>query len=279
MGGLYLGSTPVAIPGMGGSATGLDAFEAVHGGTAQTAATVTAGDPANTKGAWTEMIASAPGDANLMLLYPWVGANGVDTSTLVDVGVGAVGAEVVKVPDLAVGGIIVQYPVVVPISVASGDRVALRIQGGIASRPSTWNAHLFSMPTALTSSDGTVDVLGTDTSTSRGTLVSSGMGWVEVAASTSRAYKNLVVVPSISHATSNPQAGSYLCVGTGASGSEVESARVYPRYSNTESVASDQTLPNPILTSVGPGCPAGSRIAVATSSAFSTYACVIGVPA
>jgi hypothetical protein len=239
---------------------------------------VTTGDTAHTMGAWTEMIASTAADAGLLVLYASPGANGVDSRTLVDIGVGAAGTEVVKVPALPVGGHTSPYPTVIPLSVPAGSRVAIRTQGGVISRATNWGLHLYDVPDTATSSDGTVDVYGADTATSLGTYVVSSSGWVQMTASTTRAYRALVVVPSVNGMT-NPVNNSYLRMGAGSSGAETELARVYYQASNTENLWTSTTYANPLFTSATAGVPAGTRLCVATSSTNSLCAAIIGVPA
>jgi len=133
------------------------------------------------------------------------------------------------------------------------------------------------VPTEARSSDGTLDVFGADVSTGKGVIVSSSSGWVEVVAATPRSYRNVMLIPSI-NGVNNPSQNTYIRGGKGAPGSEVELGRMWSRYSNTESIWTDGTVAPEGYSQFLPGVPAGTRLAVATTSGFSMGACLIGVP-
>lgn len=83
---------------------------------------------ANTKGAWIEVVAAAPYEANGLIVNVRQSVAG-SPSHLIDIGIGAAGSEVVLVPDLLfssrLGHPSAQW---LPIKVAEGQRVAVRCQ-------------------------------------------------------------------------------------------------------------------------------------------------------
>ncbi len=99
--------------------------------------TIDPGGTANTKGSWTQLIASVPQDINYLILH--IGPNadvgrGVNASALLDIGVGSSGNEYVILGDMHLNwntGQDTPSPQViqcVPIMVKSGVRLAARMQ-------------------------------------------------------------------------------------------------------------------------------------------------------
>ncbi len=90
------------------------------------------GSTANTKGAWTEIDASAAGDADWALVH--IGPNenasmGLLTRWLVDIGTGGSGAESAIITDLGFGQDTQENGhcyYMIPLTIASGDRISVR---------------------------------------------------------------------------------------------------------------------------------------------------------
>lgn len=185
-----------------------------------------AGTP-NTKGAWVQLIASTA--------YPsaelWVTVNfGSGTSDcLFDVGVGAAGQEQVIVGNLMLSqgnislGVQVRLPVVIP----QGSRVAARIQSSITTNSPNALAYLgvpaWTYPNGLQ----VFDDLGTTLGTSRGTNIDCGAtpntksAYVQLVASTARAYRGLLVLVGNGGRAASPGAASVtLDIARGPSGQE-----------------------------------------------------------
>ena len=244
--------------------------------TSSGSATVTADTLAHTKGAYTEIIASNGADTSCLLIHVSdVNALATDTSTLLDIAVGASGSESVVIPDLAVGGSpggVVQNYIIVPIQISSGARLSARIQsvvtGGktasVKLQTFAWGAASI-LPTS-------VDVLGTSTATSAGTNVTTS--YTEIVASTSTAYKAIAVLPSFSSASGASNVGETLTVAVGASSSEVDIHQITYSESTSEYV----TVGSNAILVTDVDIPAGSRIS-AKVSASDIWACVIGIPA
>jgi hypothetical protein len=226
--------------------------------------TVTANATANTKGSWTQLIASSSGNtSSIVVSAAGVGATATNTATLLDIGIGASGSETVIIGDVAVGasgstGQGVNNSFGIPFKIASGTRISARIQsvvaGGKTASISAFLMDLGNYDTAPTS----VDVIGADTANSKGISFSGASGsWNEAVASTSRNYRAVCCVLS---AHNSDMAGITIAwdVGIGASGSEVVFGN------GRAAVGSNELLSNatPYNYLFGTKIPAGSRLAV-----------------
>lgn len=194
----------------------------------RTAVTVTASStPHSTAGAsWVEVEPSLSADADGIVLYADVATNGnsVDTSTLLEIGLGGAGAEVVWTT------IPVGYrpagtgPTRVPGGIPAGSRVSFRLRSAVASK-SVGPIHVAFEP-------ATVGLLapvtiGADTATSRGvTLTAPGSlntkgPWTELAASTPEDLTVIYLGPQGAGSTNFISAvGLLIDLGIGPSGSE-----------------------------------------------------------
>jgi hypothetical protein len=251
----------------GGVASALDWFEDTSPNIINSGigVTVTANATANTKGSWTQLIASSSGNTSSIV----VSAAGVaaaattNTATLLDIGTGASGSETTIIADVAVGasgsaGQGVNNSFEIPFKIPSGTRISARIQsvvaGGKTASISAFLMDLGNYDTAPTS----VDVIGADTANSKGISFSGASGsWNEAIASTSRDYRAVCCVLS-SH--NSDVAGITITwdVGIGASGSEVVFGGGRAPVSSNE-VISNATPYNYLF---GRKIPAGSRLAV-----------------
>ena len=146
----------------------------------------------------------------------------------------------------------------VPIKIASGTRIAARIQSVVASRVATVRIYLIDTGD-YNQAPTSVDVIGTDTATSNGTLMSGASGtWVQVTSSTSRAYRAVTIVPSLaSNDVANIQPMEY-ALATGASGSEVEIGKMESDTSVSEFVCIRPSLSPLIAKNIA----SGTRLAI-----------------
>lgn len=229
--------------------------------------TITADNTAHTKGSWTELVASTSADATFIVVEVTnIATSTVDTATLLDIGVGASGSETELIPNIAVGGAanvgggIARLAFQIPIKIASGTRLSSRIQSVVAGPPaktatvSIWTFNMGDFAYAPTA----VDVIGTSTATSAGTAMSGSSGtWVQITASTSNAYKAVVVVPSTSAASIGTIITKFT-LGVGASGSEVEIGQTSASYVNNESVSNFSRWGQLICKAI----PSGTRLSV-----------------
>ena len=243
--------------------------------------TVTANSSAHTKGAWAELISSSSANASLLYVrVTGVSASATETSTLLDIGVGASGSESAILSNVAVGGAASAgntgvFYFFVPIQIASGSRVSARIQsvvtGGKTAEILVRLIDTGDYATAPTS----VDVIGADTATSRGTTFASANTYVQLTSATSRAYRALVLIPSLAGAGITLGLFNYT-VAKGASGSETELQTATSAISNAEFIttADNLLIVSPIAS--------GTRLAVKVSTGMSNPAqyasCLIGIP-
>jgi hypothetical protein len=248
---------------------------------------VTASASIHTKGAWSQIIASTASNADTLLIsVDGLSVNNANAPALLDIGFGASGSEVVKIADVAVGNArsngnlpnfgCIQF--IVPFQVPSGTRIAARIQGLIASDVAGVLVQAFSLgdySTAPTS----VDTIGSDTSTSTGASMSGSSGsWVQLTSSTSRAYRGVVLVPSLNATSTISTISVTYDIGTGASGSEAVFGTM-PRvqYTSAEDV-SCLMMPTAVF---GKAIPSGTRLAVRHNIASSPslyQVTLIGIP-
>jgi hypothetical protein len=249
---------------------------------------LTASASAHTKGSYSELLASASGDANLLaMMITGVNVSGEDTSTLMDIATGDAGSEIDRAPNIAIGGAgtasalqtagIYLY---LPIRIAAGQRVAARIQA-LRTAPQTANVRWSLLRVgALHMVPESVDVLGTSTATSGGTAMSGASGsYVQVVASTARDYRAVCIIPCQGvGATVVSNASVLYTMGVGEAGSEIDTGSVFFRSSSLETIGVFNVVPPmPIARYI----PAGSRLSVKHEIASNPQnygVCLIGVP-
>lgn len=236
---------------------------------------------AHTLGAWVELSASLPVDADALEVGVLNSAANVNKALMFDIGTGPAGSEVALVSDVPIheGSSSQPGTTVVPVKVNAGTRVAIRFRSARASNTGgTAAMQVLQLPSALSSwMPSDVDVLGSTPSATRGVSLTSSGTWVQVVASTSRAYKAVALAINSLDAT---MAGSVVAfdLGVGPSGSEV--AHLGGQYLNNNA----ETLfynggPRMFVLDV----PAGTRLAVRyvdDDLSNLSYSCsLIGVPA
>jgi hypothetical protein len=188
---------------------------------------MTAGTPAHTKGAWLQIIAATPFDADGL----WFSALAVVSggpAALIDVGIGAAAAEQVLVPNLYPNIVSEDrdsgYPAYYPVPIPRGARVAIRAQSSGAS------GSIYAQPLVLTGGLGLprchrATALGADLANTRGALVDPGGAantkgaWTEVSASLPHDVEWLVVMIG-NRGVSAGAATGVLDLGVGSAGSE-----------------------------------------------------------
>jgi hypothetical protein len=222
--------------------------------------TVTANTSAHTKGSWSQLIAST--SANVSLIYLSVNSvntSATNTATLLDIATGASGSETAIASNIAVGGASFSIVIPLPVKIASGTRVSARIQSVVTGGKTAALVPIFLDGGDYATSPTTVDVIGADTANSKGISFSGASGtWVEATASTSQAYRAVVLVPSMHDADIATIANTVMEVGVGASGSEVSFGSTYNSFVNTEQV----TTAGINFGLFGRRIPSGSRLAV-----------------
>jgi hypothetical protein len=245
---------------------------------------VTASSTIHTKGAWSQLTASTPAGAGMLVLsVSGLSVSGSETSCLIDIATGASGSESPMVENIAVGGAptsgasqSVSTLIMLPVQIASGVRLSARCQALIASDVVNIRYAIYSMGVhALLPT--TLDAIGTSTANSRGTAMSGASGsWVEITPSTSRDYRFLSIVPSVLGDVTTTNVTYTL--GVGASNSEIEIGR------NTWSAASGWACRNYGMIPPLPCArlvPAGSRLAIKHDIGANPgryAACLVGAP-
>jgi hypothetical protein len=245
-----------------------------------TGANVTASSTINTKGAWAEVISStSTATTCLSVVVTGLNTSTVAVAALVDIGIGASGSESAIAENIAVSSVGQGFTTsegvhfIIPVSVPSGSRIAVRAQSSVASK-TVWvliHAYDFSGSATLPTS---VDVLGSSTTTSSGTQLSASNAWTEIIASTAEDYIALALVPSMTEANA-ATANLTMELGVGASGSEQSVQLLSCRSGSTEIFSLRSVQLNVVAVNV----PAGSRLSARQSTATTHMdACIIAVP-
>jgi hypothetical protein len=196
--------------------------------------TVTCG-AANVKGAYTQAWASTKVDSGEIIIQPDdVQVSATNTSTLIDIAVGAAGSEVVVIANINIGmlghGTTYRFPIFIP----AGTRVSIRGQSAVASKALIVRANL--IPCSLLADAAMLcETVGAVTASSIGTALPTAAG----VAGTKTAWTQLVaacanrvrwVSFSLGCAGTNVAASKGgVDIGYGAAGSEVvllDSARL-----------------------------------------------------
>jgi hypothetical protein len=248
-------------------------------GSAQ-AKSVTSSSSTNTKGAWTELIASTPADCDLVMIWINNFTSGAASQSLLDFGTGSAGAESVKIADVVAGEIVASGTApgfkpdqVYPIAVSAGTRIAARLQSVVSSKTALVWVTLMSTGN---SSPSSLDTIGANTAQSRGTNLPTNNVYVELTASTARAYKAIVMVPMSAGNTITAASSTYT-LAYGASGSEIEigTLKVESNAAEYTAIAADEIA---FVRYVS--IQSGTRLAVKQSVGSSTRDVILyGVPA
>lgn len=220
----------------------------------------TASATPHTAGAWTEIDASLSEDASAVgyQLSTVTAASATNSSTLMDIGVGAAGFETVWAT-VSIGYSSAAYRHQIPGFIAAGTRVSFRIRSAIASlnvQPR------FYFAAAKATTFGAPVTYQADTATSRGLALAvpgstnTKGAWTEMVASTATDLAALHATVQANGSTAMGTGGVLVDIGTGPPGSEtVIIPDLYYLGATTENY---QAL-SP--TTYGVDIPAGTRIA------------------
>lgn len=203
-----------------------------------------------------------------------IGTSGVDTSMLLDIGIGAAAAETVVVANVPVGFIGAGVPTFLPIHIPAGTRIAARIQAAVVSdtyspivvlhyggRPGMWSGYSIA------------ETIGVDTATSGPTTGDlADNAWDETIASTANSYRALTChICGPAGSTALLTAVPVVDVGVGGAGSEQVLGSYVCRTSTAE-VVSNVTGPPFLEVDI----PAGSRLAIRKNVTSDLSAALIG---
>lgn len=220
-----------------------------------TVVTVTGDGVAHTKGAWSQIVASTSADCTLLdvLVTSDTFASATDTSTLLDIGVGAAASEVVVIPDIPIGyfqataGVMLLYRF--PVSIAAGSRVAARLQGAQTTKTASVGVRLNRLPNNLEPARY-VTTYGTTAASSLGTTIAypgslnTKSAWVQLTASTTERLAAIVVGLQAGADTSVAAGNQFVDVGIGAAAAEtVLVADIYSKTTtNSETLACPESM-------------------------------------
>jgi hypothetical protein len=230
-----------------------------------TATTVTANSSANTKGSYSQLIASTSANASFIVVVSnAVRTGATNTATLLDLAIGASGSETNFASNIAIGshsataapqvGGVYGFPLKIP----SGSRISARIQSVVTlGKTASVTVYLFDLGDYATAPTS-VDVIGGNTANSQGISFSGASGtWVQATASTSQAYRAVTFVAS-GHDATMGNVIDFFEVGVGASGSEVGFGEFRWQFDTSETAS----IREPYTYMSGRNIPAGSRLAV-----------------
>lgn len=248
--------------------------EAVHAprsGSGPQGTSVTCG-AANVKGAWAELYAATDaGGGYWCMLYSATASSvtATDTASLMDIGFGGAGSEIVVVPDIQMGfrqhnAPAIQFPLYVP----GGVRVAARAQSVVASKVLSVCLDILGGPPMYGGAGAArFTAYGVDAANSGGTLVTAAGtadvkgAWAQLTASTSAPIHAFIVTAQGS--SNNTTATNYMVdIGVGAAGSEVI---VLADWAFRPTSAEDIYARSPNLMPLRFAIPAGVRLAARCS--------------
>lgn len=175
-----------------------ESFGTNTGGTNQSGTAVTSSASANTKGSYTQLMASTSFDAAAIMLD--INTNFGDTNYLLDIAVGAAASEQIIIPNLALGfNLGLSNSVLFPVAIPAGSRIAARCQDNFGSSVVYLSGQLFSASFINQAPFHTVTAYGAVTTTSAGTVANSGAvantkgAWAQLTAATTQAHSGLLV--------------------------------------------------------------------------------------
>lgn len=208
-------------------ATGTSSASLVTTASSTAGAAVVASATPNTKGVYTELIASTAFEAQTLIVntLTTITTSTVATGTLLDIAVGGSGSEVVLISDIPIGFRASNQQFICPILVPSGSRISARIQGQVISQSVTVNVILrqhgdHSAPPTTATTYGVSSSLSTGAALTAAVSVNTKSAYTELTSSTGSAFTRLLVC--ISGNTANATAATGLMdIATGAAASEV----------------------------------------------------------
>jgi hypothetical protein len=181
----------------------------------------------NTKGSYTQLVASTPFDAAGIIVSGGLSASAI-LSALIDIAVGAAGVEFVAVPDMNISRMsstnVAIAPMFVAVAIPAGSRLAARVASNDTSALPTLSVSLIAAAPNYPILAGPVEALGADASTSKGAVIDPGGtantkgAWVQLTASTAR--KTNWAAVSIQEENSPLGANWLIEIAIGAAGSE-----------------------------------------------------------
>lgn len=226
----------------------------------------------NTKGSWTQLVASSVGSATEILVILQVAGTTV-VDGLVDIGIGSLGNEKVILPNLLVSkntGYF-NYLYRFPFSIKEGTRVSARCQTNVSSTSAYMMAHLVSR-SFYGSILGLTTAYGVATADSGGTLVDAGGtantkgSWTQITSSTTSPIRQLTIALGNAGLTSRTGTQGSFDVAVGSAGNEKAILSDVPLIVSGSAVFINCPVFGPFFVNI----PTGTRISVRLRMGVST---------
>jgi hypothetical protein len=225
---------------------------------------VTASSTANTKGSWTQVIASTPSDTSWITIM--LGNNSVSSkSGAIDIGIGATGSEVVVVQNLIIIESYEPCSISLPLQIPTGAKVSIRAQA--AGGADIFSVTMILFDGSFVQSEGIagVDAIGFNTATTLGMVCTPGnntySSYAQLILSTARDYAGIFALYDFQNqnVTVSTQQGCFVDIAIGAGGSEVNLVQSIPLiYYGTHYAGIDPPCP---LQFTPINIPVGTRLA------------------
>jgi len=268
----------------GGWPLGLDVCHGNDNGTVTSSSSgtvITAASSANTKGSYTQLVASTAYDACWMIIQMTFGTyTGLSALQAIDIATGASGSEVVLISNImqySGDSILFCNNIVVPCCIPAGTRIAARMQATTASNTAAVNIVLFDGAYTQMEGCSLIDTYGFVSANTTGTVITtSGTAntkgsYVQLTASTTYDLLGFFFIIDNDAKTSGGTSNYLIDVATGASGSEVV---IFPNFKVR---ALDQGF-QPSYSGFCPvAIPAGTRIAARAAGASGGTSVPIGI--
>lgn len=242
---------------------------------------VVASGTAHAKGAWTQIVAATSETwRGFILIVGQRFTAATDSSSLLDIGIGAEGSEVVVLADVPVGYQL-GASVPIPLEIPAGVRVAMRRQDAVGGNSTAYALHPFT-GTAFGGNPacGAAVTYGTNSSTSKGvsataSAVNTWGDWAEVTSATTAPIRRMLVGIQGNGLTDLGTNSAFSVeIGAGAAGSEVGLTRIGSFTASAELInAYGWTAGLPTIPGVVPltvNVPEGTRLAARFMSVLAT---------
>lgn len=240
------------------------------------------GASVNTVGSFVQATASTAADSGLLMVWNQSAINATDNGFMMDIALGAAGAETIIVQNLALGGtgyFTNGFGFPIPVRIPAGSRLSYRMRAGTASRSASPVFVLQSLPLQHML-PASVDVIGSSTATSHGTALGGASGtYTQMTASTSQSYQAMLIVPSTAGAAGS-NANFQLTLAIGPAGSEVDIGSLNAIQATNGTIGPNTQGPQHPALLTG-HIPTGSRLSIKHNIAANPQhveVCLVGVP-
>jgi hypothetical protein len=252
--------------------------------TVQSAAAVANATPHTKATSWTPLIASTTADIHLLTLETSQStqAPGADSSTLIDVGIGAAASETAIIPNIPFGYLGASGRYEIPVYIPAGSRISLRSQSVTGSKSVTIYARGFTLPNSLIPATYVINY-GADTATSHGVSLGAAgatntkTSWTIITSATTERLMAIAVGIQGNAQTTMANAGFLLDIGLGSTEVVIPAAADMGGLGN--STEGYQFLATPTLCPVD--IPEGTRISARYQTANTSNqidVVVLGIP-